>query len=113
MAIATQSFDTLGYAKKAKQVGFSEQQAEFQAEALFDLINEKLVTKQDVEEAKRELKQDIEEAKRELKQGVEGVKQGLAELKNEFKDMELRLTIKLGTFMAIAVGLMAVLQKIL
>ena len=43
-------FDTLAYAKKLKAVGFTEEQAEVQAEALSDLINDQLSTKQDLKE---------------------------------------------------------------
>ena len=41
-------FDTLAYAKKLKKAGFTEIQAELQAEALADLANEKLATKHDL-----------------------------------------------------------------
>jgi len=46
----TIAFDTLAYAKKMKAVGFTEEQAEVQAEALSDLINDQLTTKQDLHE---------------------------------------------------------------
>ena len=42
------TFDTLAYAKKLKGAGFTEQQAEIQAEALADLVEERLATKQDL-----------------------------------------------------------------
>jgi len=44
------AFDTLAYAKKMKAVGFTEEQAEVQAEAISDLINNQLTTKQDLHE---------------------------------------------------------------
>ena len=44
------AFDTLAYAKKMKAVGFTEEQAEVQAEAISDLINDQLTTKQDLHE---------------------------------------------------------------
>ena len=44
------AFDILAYAKKMKAVGFTEEQAEVQAEALSDLINDQLTTKQDLHE---------------------------------------------------------------
>jgi len=43
-------FDTLAYAKKLKSAGFTEEQAEVQAEALADLIDEQLATKRDLKE---------------------------------------------------------------
>ncbi|EKD54554.1 MAG: hypothetical protein ACD_60C00070G0004 [uncultured bacterium] len=42
-------FDTHKYIKKAKEVGFTEEQAEFQAEEIANLINEKLATKDDLD----------------------------------------------------------------
>jgi len=42
------SFDTLQYSKKLKEAGFTEQQAEVQAEAIRELIDEKLSTKADL-----------------------------------------------------------------
>jgi len=44
------AFDTLAYAKKMKAVGFTEEQAEVQAEAISELINDQLTTKQDLHE---------------------------------------------------------------
>lgn len=42
------AFDTLLYAKKLKKAGFSEAQAEVQAEALADIVNNNLATKHDL-----------------------------------------------------------------
>lgn len=42
------SFDTLQYSKKLIEAGFTEQQAEVQAEAIRGLIDEKLATKADL-----------------------------------------------------------------
>ena len=41
----TIAFDTLAYAKKLKSVGVPEEQAEIQAEAFAQIIEDKLVTK--------------------------------------------------------------------
>jgi hypothetical protein len=48
-------FDTLAYAKKLKEAGFSEQQAEIQAEALAEIVDERLVTKEHLDHALKEL----------------------------------------------------------
>ena len=53
----TGTFDTLAYAKKLKAAGFTEQQAEIQAEALSEIIEYRLATKQDIEELKRDIKE--------------------------------------------------------
>jgi len=44
-SMTTITFDTLSYAKKLKSAGFTDQQAEVQAEALADIINKELVTR--------------------------------------------------------------------
>ncbi|MEW6488356.1 MAG: DUF1640 domain-containing protein [Thermodesulfobacteriota bacterium] len=46
----TAAFDTLQYAKKLRAVGFTEEQAEVQAEALADIIVSELDTKRDLRE---------------------------------------------------------------
>lgn len=43
------TFDTLAYAKKLKAAGFTDQQAEVQAEAIAEIIEDKLATKHDLE----------------------------------------------------------------
>lgn len=52
-------FDTHAYIKKMKAVGFTEEQAEVQAETVADLINERLVTKADLDLRIAELKTDL------------------------------------------------------
>ena len=53
------AFDTLAYAKKLKVVGFTEEQAEVQAEALAEMVNETLATKRDLKELELRLKHDL------------------------------------------------------
>ena len=43
-------FDTLSFSKKLIKAGFTSQQAEVQAEAIAELINDQLVTKKDLKE---------------------------------------------------------------
>lgn len=88
-------FDTLAYAKKLKSAGFTEEQAEIQAEALSEIIDEKLATKQDV----RDLKRDI------------------LDLRRDMKEMEIRLkhdlTVRLGAMMAASMAVIATIVKII
>lgn len=42
------AFDTLKYAKRAEKAGFTKEQAEFQAEELAKLIDDRLATKDDL-----------------------------------------------------------------
>ena len=74
------TFDTLQYAKKLQKAGFTEQQAETQAESIKELIEDKLATKEDI----RRLEELI---------GLMGYK----------------LTVKLGSMIAAAVVILGML----
>jgi len=65
------TFDTLTYAKKLREAGFSERQAEAQAEALRAVVEDNLATKRDL------------------------------------KELELRLTLRLGGLVVGGVGVLA------
>jgi hypothetical protein len=51
------TFDTLGYFEKLKNAGVSEQQAKVQTEALREIIEEKLATKQDIKDLRAEMRE--------------------------------------------------------
>ena len=60
--MSTITFDTLNFAKKLKEAGFSDQQAEIQAQALVQALaehlerqKEELATKRDLAEAKSDI----------------------------------------------------------
>lgn len=72
----TTVFDTLAYAKKLKEAGVPEKQAEIHAEALAEIIDERLTTKQDL------------------------------------KELEYRLIIKLGAMIAASIAIVAALVKL-
>jgi len=116
------AFDTLAYARRLRQAGFSEEQAEVQAEALAAVINETLVTKQDLRDLAtkqdiRELKQELNELGRGTKQDVQELRQEVKELgrvtKQDIREVEYRLTVRLGTMLTVAVGALAALVKLL
>jgi len=86
------AFDTLAYAKKLKAVGFTEEQAEVQAETLASIIDERLATKQDILALKQEIKRDMMELELRLKHD---------------------LTLRLGAMMAAGIAIVAALVKLL
>lgn len=53
------SFDTLAYAKKLIAAGVPSNQAEVQAEALADIVDERLATKQDLKELESRMTANI------------------------------------------------------
>ena len=85
-------FDTLAYAKKLKQVGFTDEQAEVQSEALAGVLENNMATKLDI----ANLNRDMVDMKRELEQKIE--------------TLGYKLTIHLGSMLVVAVGLLASLE---
>jgi hypothetical protein len=96
------AFDTLKFAKRLKEAGFTEQQAEALAHAGAELIEQNLATKGDIADLKRDIK--------ELDVKIEQIRSDVA---RDLKDLEYRMTIKLGTMMVVAVGAMAALTRVL
>jgi hypothetical protein len=86
------TFDTLAYANKLKAVGIEANIAEAHANAnaeLFGcLIEDTLATKQDMRHLEHRLEHNI-------------------------KDLETKLTLRLGTMMAVGIGILATLMSIL
>ncbi len=86
--MTTVTFDTLGYFEKLKAAGFTEEQAKAQANALREVIEERLATKGDL--VQMELR-----------------------LTSEMQKLELRMTLKLGAMLAASVAIVATLVKLL
>jgi len=59
----TSVIDTLSYARRLKEAGFTDRQAEAQADVLRDIIDSNLVTKTDLQIAVKELEAKIEASK--------------------------------------------------
>lgn len=91
-------FDTLQYANRLKAAGVPEKQAEAQAEALREIMDAKLATKKDLEQVRKDLELAVELAKNELKRDI--------------KDLELHMTLKLGSLMVGGIGLLVILMKL-
>ena len=65
------TFDTHSYVKKLKAVGFTEEQAEVQAETLATIIEDRIATKQDLKDLGT--KADVADAKLEIIKWVAGM----------------------------------------
>jgi phage shock protein A len=120
------AFDTLAYAKKLQEGGFTVQQAEAQTEALRLALEQDLATKQDVESLRLELKQDIAllrhelremEARLEVKMAhletrMAQLEARMAEMQSRWEarsaQMETRLLVRLGTIVIGAITLLGV-----
>ncbi|MBF0462450.1 MAG: hypothetical protein HQL87_13780 [Magnetococcales bacterium] len=92
------AFDTYDYVRKLRSVGVDEAQAAIQAEALVSLVEDRLATKQDM----AELKRDMATIEANLKRDIETTK---ADLKRDMKEMELRMVVKMGAMILASVGM--------
>ncbi len=110
--MAATNFDTLTYAKKLQEAGFTAQQAEAQAEALRAVVDENLATKRDIEEVRRE----IELVRRDMKEMENSLRRDMKEMEDRLLlRMELMrrdIIVWLGGLIVIATTALAVLMKL-
>ncbi len=116
-------FDTLQYANRLKAVGVPEKQAEVQAEMMAEIIDDKLATKNDLEQNKSELKRDLEQIKSELKMDIKGLDLKIETLRTEIKlseertnrniaQMGYKTIFGLGSMIAVGVAVLGFLIKL-
>jgi hypothetical protein len=99
------TFDSLGYAKRLRERGVPDDQAEAHAEAARDFIMAELVTKTDLLAVRADLLA--------VKRGLQTVKQDLqTELRTSIETQTLRLTIRLGAMLVVAIGALATILKL-
>ncbi len=89
------AFDTLTYAKKLRDAGFTQEQAEVQAHALADIVEERLATKQDIatlhhaiKELETSLRHDMKELETSLKRDIKELE---TSLRHDIKELETSL----------------------
>jgi hypothetical protein len=118
------ALDTLAYARRLREAGFSDRQAEGQAEALAAAMTDTLATKQDLSGVEIRMqagfaatKQDLSETETRLQAGIAAVKHEVRELETRMEarlaDLEHRITLRMGTMMVAGFGVVSVLVKIL
>jgi hypothetical protein len=119
------AMDTLGYAKRLRDAGVSQDQAEAHAEAARDFIMAELVTKTDLQTnlqvIKSELQTNLQVLKTDLEAKLQVVKTDLeaklqvvkTELKGDLQAMETKLTVRLGGLMAAGIVVVATIVKML
>jgi hypothetical protein len=99
------AFDTLGYAKRLRDSGVPQPQAEAHAEAARDFVMAELVTKTDLQTNLQVLSAHFD-----AKLANFDVK--LANMDAKLDTLSLRLTVRLGAMLAVAVGLLATVIKL-
>ncbi len=88
------TFDSLGYAKRLRENGVPQNQAEAHAEAARDFIMAELATRSDL----LALKQDLLATEQKLQNSIE--------------TQTLRLTVRFGAMLVVAIGTLATLLKL-
>lgn len=97
----TATIDTHAFVKQLKASGFTEEQAEAQISIFTQIIELGVATKTDIADLHRDIadvRRDIEELRKETKANM--------------KEMELRMTVRLGSIMVIGIGVIAAIIKL-
>jgi hypothetical protein len=90
-------FDSLGFAQELRKVAFSSEQAETFASLIRDHVVGNTVRKDDLADAESRLNEKIDRVQERIT--------------SELKQLEQRMTIKLGSMLVVAIGVIAAVQK--
>ena len=99
------AFDTLGYAKRLRDAGVPQPQAEAHAEAAREFVMAELVTKTDLQA----IKTDLQVVKTDLQASLTALE---GRLDGKIENLSLRLTVRLGAMLAVAIGALATMLKL-
>ncbi len=121
------AFDTLAYTKMLIEAGMdnriAEAQAEAQARILGGLMQDKLVTKEGLKETTTELGERLVDKIDEVDKRLSGkidfldkkfvaLQADFGKLRSEFKVLESKMTVKLGSIMVLGLGTMTMILKL-
>jgi hypothetical protein len=95
-------FNALKYTEELERAGFTRSQAETSVRLLIDIMNETFATKSDI----LMLKGDIESLRNELRTEVKT-------LASCIRELDYKLTIKLGSMMVVGLGVIATLLRLM
>ncbi len=113
----TYAFDTLKFTQRLEQVGVGREQAVAHAELARDMILADVATKADLTALETALKSEITAVRTDTRTDASNLRAELQIFKREFegslRELELRMTVKLGAIIAAAVAVVAALQKFL
>ena len=92
------TFDSLGYARRLRDRGVPQEQAEAHAEAARDFIMTELVTKSDLQVA--------------LQAAIMPLERRMDSLDTKIDNLALRLTLRLGAMIVVAIGALATILRL-
>lgn len=90
-------FNTLKYAKMLEEVGFSKDQAETSINILVEIMEDKLATKQDLQELRNDIRNTLGRLE--------------AKIEHAVAQVESKLTIRMGTMLAASIAILTAIQK--
>ncbi|MCC0806870.1 hypothetical protein FPV16_11630 [Methylobacterium sp. W2] len=93
------AFDTLKFTQRLEQVGVGREQAIAHAELARDMIIADSATRADLADLEKVLRSDLKSFK--------------SEIDSSLRELELRMTVRLGAIIGAAVAVIAALQKFL
>jgi hypothetical protein len=103
------TFDSLGYAKRLRDRGVPNDQAEAHAEAARDFIMPEIATKADVLALKTDLLATEQRLQTEFHTRITALE---TKLDSKIDNLALRLTVRLGAMIVVAIGALATLLKL-
>ena len=114
------AFDTLGYAKRLRDAGVTQEHAEAHAEAAREFGMGELVTRYDLEMATTLIRRDFEASIASLRRDFEtsiatlrkDMETSVAAIRRDVDRLELRLTLRLGGMFAVSVAILAAIMKL-
>ena len=95
------TFDTLRFAEKLEEGGFTHAQARAASVAFADASTEQLANKADL----ADVRADIGQVRTEIGQLRTEVRADISAVRAELRELELRMTVKMGAMMFASVGL--------
>lgn len=114
--------DTMRYLKRLEAVGFTRQQAEAQVEIMSEGIRTSVATRNDLMELRNDfmelrndfmqLRSEFANLRGEVKAEIVSVRSEFALVRAEMKQLENRMTIKLGGLMTAGISLIAILTRL-
>lgn len=98
-------FNALKYTQELEKAGFTREQAEAALNMIHQFGDQNLATKTEM----IELRSEMSALKVELKSELSSFK---SEMKHSMESLEHRMTIKLGSMLIVAMGVLVALQKL-
>lgn len=108
------AFDTLGYARRLREAGIPQPQAEAHADAAREFVMGELVTKTDLREFATKsdflaVKSDLLLVKSDMQLAMVRLEE---KLEAKIDKLELRMTVKLGVLMAAGIVVLGAMMKL-